>query len=304
MTIQRVSVQNTAAFSATKKQMKEKMKGTKSALLAGSLASSVSIPLSLVSVGGITKIPKSMTPEEIKAMNNAADNILKMTKLADKGVKINHVKWGGLNLTGLPDSVHDLLNAYSGIAHGKNAAFSTKEIKNVLGEIMHEKNSILVNREKLPNAIFHEIGHAFNYNNSKFWRAMQGMRIPALILATGMMIYSAISKKSEAKDGKELTKTQKANNFVRENSGLLSTLSFAPVVLEETMASIRGCKWANSNLPKELAKKVAKTNAFGALSYIAAAIGVGLAAFAATKVKDKIVEKNKQKQLDKLNATV
>lgn len=57
---------------------------------------------------------------------------------------------------------------------------------------------------------------------------------------------------------------------------------------------IQCVKWANSNLPKELAKKVAKTNIAGAVSYIAVSLALGFSAHVAVKVKDKINEKKEQ----------
>ena len=66
------------------------------------------------------------------------------------------------------------------------------------------------------------------------------------------------------------------------------------------MASYRGCKWASSNLPKDLAKRVKIGNVYGAISYISVAVALGLAAHVAVKVKDSIMEKQKIKAEQKV----
>lgn len=300
MTITSIGSNYTAVNQSTKKTKDKTNKGSVRALMAGNVASAATAPISLVAAKGLENVPKSLTTQEIAAINDAAANVLNTTGLAAKGVKIHNIQNGGINLSGLPDSLWDMVNPYSAIANGKNAAFSPKPIKNQLtGQILHDANSILINKDKLPTAVFHEMGHAFNYNSSAIWKVIQKMRMPSMVIASGLMLYSAFSKNSEAKEGEELTKKQKVNNFVRKNSHWLAAGAMVPVVLEESMASIRGCKWANANLAKDLAKKVTTSNLFGAASYIAAAAGMGIAAFAATKVKDKIVEKAKQKELEK-----
>ncbi len=233
-------------------------------------------------------VPKSLSKEQISMINEAADKIIETLGLAAKGVKIDNVSSRVPNISIFPDSIYARINPYFAIAEGQNAAFLSKDIT---GEIIHKKNTILVNKEKLPTAIFHEIGHAFNKNSSKIWSAVQKMRIPAMIIATGLMLFSAFTKKSENKDGQELTKAQKAKNFVRNNSGILSFAAMLPVVGEEIMASLRGCKFANANLPKELAKKVTATNIYGTITYLLGAVGASIAMHLAVKVKDNIVDK-------------
>lgn len=50
-----------------------------------------------------------------------------------------------------------------------------------------------------------------------------------------------------------------------------------------------------SNLPKELAKKVLKTNIGGYISYLGTAITLGVAAFSAVKIKDHFAAKRQAK---------
>ncbi len=290
-------IESSIATQKAKKSKKEpKEKGSFRALGASQIASSASVPIGMAAIAGMSQVNKKLTPEQIEKINKAADAMIDATGLRAKGVKIDNVKNAGLNLSGLPDALYDMVNTYSAVANGKNAAFLTKDAKNTLtGEILHSKNTIIANRDKMSTALFHEIGHAFNANKSKFWKAMQKMRGPAMLIAASVAMFAAFTKKAEAKDGEELTKAQKAKNFTRDNAGYIAGASMLPVIAEEVMASVRGCKWANANLPKELAKKVKTTNIWGAVSYVAAAAGLAVSAFVATKVKDSIMEKQKAK---------
>jgi len=285
---------NTSIQKATLPPKKEK--GSLRAAGASQLVTLTSIPVGMASVAGMSQINKKLTPEQIELLNKAADRMIDATGLSAKGVKIDNVKNAGINLTGIPDSIYDMLNSYSAVAHGKNAAFLPKGIKNAYnGQILHSKNTIIANREKMSTALFHEIGHAFNANKSQFWKVIQNMRKPAMLIAASIALFAAFTKKAEAEDGKELTKGQKAKNFVRNNAGYIAGAATLPVLAEEIMASVRGCKWANANLPKELAKKVKASNIWGAASYLAISASVALAAFAAVKVKDSIMEKQNAK---------
>lgn len=263
------------------------------------------LPLGMAAVAEMQQINKKLSPEQIKMMNNAADKIIKTTGLNLNGVKIDDVRWAGLNFSGLPDGIHDMTNVYSAVANGKNAAFLQKEMINLLtGEVLHDKNTIIANRDKMSTALFHEIGHVSNANKSKFWGIMQKTRIPAMAFASFIALFAAFSKKAEPKDGKELTKGQKVKNFVRNNAGYIAGASMLPVVAEEITASVRGCNWANADLPKELAKKVRTANFLGAVSYVGTAAAVALYAFVATKAKDLIMEKRKEKFEAKENKNI
>lgn len=291
----KISEISSNSIQKTNKKTK-KNKGALPAMGAAQVANISTVPIGMATVAGISQINKKLSPEQIKTLNEAADKVIETTGLKLKGVKIDDVKYAGINLTGIPDSIYNVIDQYSAVANGKNACFLTKDVKNMFtGKVLHSKNTIIANREKLPTALFHEIGHAFNANKSKFWSAMQKVRTPAMFIASSMALFVAFTKNAEAKDGKELTKAQKAKNFVRNNAGYIAGASMLPVVAEEIMASARGCKWANANLPKELAKKVKSTNLVGAMSYISLALGSVLATVIAKNVKDSIVEKQNAK---------
>lgn len=158
---------------------------------------------------------------------------------------------------------------------GKNAGYLSRT------------NKILVNSEKIGYAGFHEMGHAINKNFSTIGKAIQKMRLPMMIAAGAMPVIALLTNK-RTENNPPQTKWQKTKNFIKENVGKLTTLAFVPVIAEEIMASVRGQKLAKSVLPKELMKNVTKTHIIGATSYIGTALILGVAAFTANKVRDRI----------------
>lgn len=271
--------------SVSENSTKVKEKGSIRAYTGGCIASMVSMPIGGLAINNMSKIGTGLTADELSIINKGIDSTLQSTGLADKGVQIvNMLEEKGVKIpSAWKDFITCQVNPAYAIQTGKNACFSPAQ------------NSVILNREKLAPSAFHEMGHAFNYNSSKFWKAMQNMRMPAMAAASLFTIFAAVTKNAEAKEGEELTTGQKVKNFVRNHAGILASASMLPVVAEEIMASVRGCQWAKENLPQELAKKVKVTNMWGALSYIAAAAGVGIGAHAALKIKDSIMENQKMK---------
>ncbi len=148
-----------------------------------------------------------------------------------------------------------------------------------------KSNKCVVNIDKLGTAAFHEIGHSINANMSKFWKVMQKMRTPAMLL--GFAIPSVGLFKRKKVEGEEPKGVfDKVTTFIKDNCGKLTTLAFVPVVAEELMATRRGNKLAKQLLNPELYKKVVISNRFGAASYIFAALSAGVGAFAGSKVRD------------------
>lgn len=270
----------------SQQQTKVKEKGSFRAYGASQIASLASAPAGLLAMNGMQNENKKLSEDAIKTINSSVDKFIETSGLRAKGVKVVDCKTSGpaINLSGIKDTLESISNPTYAASQGKNAFFNSTT------------NEVVFSRKKGATAAFHEIGHAINYNSSKFWKVMQCLRGPSMLIASSLAIFGAFSKEEVAEEGKELTKAQKAKNFTRKNIGAITTASMLPVVAEEIMASVRGCKWANSNLPKELAKKVRNTNIWGALSYTATALGLGFAAHIAVKVKDSIMEKEKAKQ--------
>ena len=166
---------------------------------------------------------------------------------------------------------------------GKNACYLSKA------------NKCVVNLEKFGTSVFHEIGHSINYNQSKFWKLMQGVRQPAKIAAGIIPLVGLLKrKKVEGEEPKNIF--DKVTTFIKDNCGKLTTLAFVPIVAEELKATARGNKLAKQILSPAMAKKVAKTNALGAATYILAGVFAGVGAFAASKLRDALTNPKEIKQ--------
>ena len=151
------------------------------------------------------------------------------------------------------------------------------------------KNRIFVNVDKFGTAVFHEIGHAINYNSSPFWKVIQKMRAPLVYAPSAFLLVSLFKRKKlegeEPKNGFD-----RATDFIKNNAGKLSMLAMVPVIAEELKATLRGNKMARKLCSPELYKKVVKTNTLGAITYISAALLTGLSVYAAGKIKDSIAK--------------
>lgn len=290
------------------------------ALAAGTMASTVTPPISYLLVDKISSISTKLSSEHKNQVNESVRNMLKALELDKKGVQIvdyrgsfrdwvtsafspakENLSSGSKEMLGgatknnksivlkikkvLKEAFREMTDSRYAIAKGKNAAFSPAT------------NQVIYNHEKLSLAAFHEIGHAFNKNSSKFWSGMQKMRNPLTAVALLIAMLPAFTKKTVPTEEKELTKFQKVKNKVRDNAGKLAFVSMLPIIAEEGMASIRGCKWANANLPKHLSKKVLKANGIGMCSYVLGAVGVAVMAMTARAVKDKLITQKQQNTL-------
>lgn len=273
----------------------EKSNDIKSTIAAYTAASAVSLgalPAQLLAANKMSKISRNLDKDTVEIVNKAADDVLdKLTNLGKKGVKINNFQNAGINATGLPDKVLEIVNPLFATTNGKNAFFTNKPMP----AANLAANTVVVNRNKLSLSTFHELGHAHNFNNSKFWKAMQKVRTPSMLLASTFALLPALTKDIKPKEGEELTTKEKINNGLRKASPALAFLSMAPMLLEEGKATLNGNKWAKELLSPDNFKKVAKSNRYGYISYLATAASFALMAFVAKGVKDKFANKNEQK---------
>lgn len=162
------------------------------------------------------------------------------------------------------------------------------------------KNSVILPQKGLESAGFHELGHALNFNMSKFGKFLQKCRPVALFAPALLAMYGVVTRASKPKEeGKELNGRQKTHNFVRNNAGKLALAASLPMLIEEGMATIKGQKFAKKLLSPELAKKVFKGNAVAYTSYLLVAGTGALAAAIAVKVKDNAIAKKEAKIAEK-----
>lgn len=251
--------------------------------------------LSLQAIKGMKALHEGVDRVEVK---NALNNALKNSGAADKGVKI--VDYAGKQVS--KTHAYDLLSKiYKKIARGE-AKPSDLKIKRIFNKIIHNEiklgnnagfdpklNKVFINTDKLGLAGFHEIGHSINKNLSKFWHGMQKLRMPGMI-AAGVIGTIAVFKRKKVEGEEPKNIIDKTTTFIKNNAGKLTLLSFVPIVAEELKATARGNKLAKQLLSPELAKKVAKCNAFGAATYVLTAGLTALAAVLGSKIRDSIAK--------------
>ena len=159
------------------------------------------------------------------------------------------------------------------IISGKNACFRCLS------------NEVGINLKKLPLVVFHEIGHAMNFHNSKFWRGiaysrMISLKMPLLLGLTAVIIPP---KKNEEQPKNVLEKT---SYFIKKHVGELIFLSQLPIIAEEIKASYNGAKLAKPLLNSELYKATQKNHRIGAISYITYSLIYSLIGVAGSKIRD------------------
>lgn len=254
-----------------------------------------STPLTLLTVIPAMKKAGELGDSTIKELQDGVMKALKDTKLDNDGVNIKFLKQYGPNeKISLQEKLMDPINS---VKSGINAFFLPKDAKNLFtGEIVYPKNTILVPERDLSFAIYHELGHAHNFNRSKIGRILQKSRPFSMYAPLAIAIYGAMTTKSKAKDGKELSSKQKLNNSIRDNAGKLSLICTLPMLIEEGMATAKGQGWANKYLSPANAKKVFKGNAIAYTSYLITAGALALGSYFAVKVKDKLFAKKEAEQ--------
>lgn len=247
-------------------------------IAAAAAASVVAQSSTIPAIGVIKGMQKigNLPADKIEIMHKAAEQAIKDTGLAAKGVSIEYLKEPTVK-KGLK-AIFDTPIAQ--IREGFNACFTTPNAS------IKGTNTIYMPEKGVSFLAFHETGHAMNANLTKWGTMLQKMRTPGMAAAGLIALYGAFSSKSEPKDGKNLTTGQKANNFIRNNAGKLAFGAMMPMLFEEAMATIKGNGLAKKLLSPEMFKTVAKGNAVAYMSYLVTAAGLGLGAWAAVKVKD------------------
>ncbi len=236
----------------------------------------------------IKKIPQNPIYSE------AADRVLITSGLADKGVKIIDAVDASRPI--VDNIMNNSLKSLDKYPMLKNIIKKINEITVVGPAFMGcnaffepKSNSIVVSKEKMGYATFHEMGHAINKNMSKYGKALQKMRTPFL-LAGSLVSLIALSKRAKA-DGEEPKGIyDKVTSFIKSNAGKLTFLGFVPMLMEEGLASFNAAKMAKSVLDVKAFKTMSKFNKIAWLTYFALAAGAGLGTMLGVKIKDKIAK--------------
>lgn len=268
------------------------------AFAAGQIATTCSLPISLGLIIPAMQKQGNISEAEIKTLKEGTLEVIKKSGLDKTGVKINWIApfKKAQNITDVIKA--DLMFPFDSVKNGRNAFFVQKNglIPSSKGAVNVTKNTILMPKNKITYAAYHELGHAMNANLSKFGKTLQSCRMLSMTLPTLIALYGAFSRKSKPDTEGKLTTTQKINNGIRNNAGILAFATTIPMLLEEGMATKKGLKFAKEILKPDLYKKVVKGNTVAFLSYLTASIFAGLGAWATVKTKDYLIAKKERKQ--------
>ena len=254
------------------------------AYLAFQAATNASLPITLLAILPAMKKQGEYDSVTISKIHDGARKAWQESGLAKKGVKVKFLKKVGDKLT-----LKDLRIPVNMVEKGVNAFFMAALKGNDAGVILMPEKDI-------SYALYHELGHAHNFNMSKFGKILFKCRLVSMYAPAFIALYGAFSRKSKPEDGKELTGVQKTNNFIRDNAGKLSLACTLPMLLEEGMATKKGLGWAKKYLSPENFKIVIKGNLIAYTSYLLTAASMGLASWLAVKVKDKLIAKREKEQ--------
>ncbi|MBQ3641801.1 hypothetical protein II906_07770 [bacterium] len=169
-------------------------------------------------------------------------------------------------------------------------------------------NAIITPSKSLRTSVFHEMGHALNFNGGGVLKALQKFRPAAMIIPSLVMTAALLNKRKTTDEKLENNSVknvvQNGLDGIKKHAGLISAAAMLPVVLEEGIASLRGQALAKNlvksgELTQEIFKKVKLTNLGGFASYALAMVAAGVGAKLTIDIKDKIQEKYEQKKLAK-----
>ena len=150
-----------------------------------------------------------------------------------------------------------------------------------------QTKQVLIHPKKIALASFHEMGHALAHFSplgfiSKM-RTLSSFAIPVLF-------YTALLKRKKVEGEKPKGKLDKTTTFIKNNVGKLMFLSYLPLLMDETIASVKGYNLAKKHLTPDLLKKLNRNYAKAFLTYLMLPLTSVAAIKVASFVRDKIAQ--------------
>lgn len=248
----------------------------------------------------------------LKKYSNLPDDVVeKVHTAAKEAIKTEGLDKHGVSIKLLPKlkkkpSMDVILkNPILQVNAGLNSMFLGQDLNTIdeLGHnISYKKNTIFLPKKKSCLTVFHEMGHAANFNKSKITKALLFSNVFGQRLAFLPLLFGVFTRKSKPDENGNLTTGQKIKNFVRDNAGKLTFACFVPTLLEEGLASIRAHNYAKKGLSPDILKKVSKTNIFAYSTYVVMALATAFAAKLGVSVKDEMIANKEAKAAEKMNA--
>ena len=229
----------------------------------------------------------NLSIDEFKAASEGLDKALKQSGLAEKGFGI---------LKNSPKNAQQITKAieieFVSLANQILAKIGLDTGTNAL--LLKKTKTIALPEKSLILSGFHEMGHASNNAFSFIGRLLQKCR-PLTKLAIPIVLISLFTTQ-KAPNEKPQGIIDKTTDFIRNNAGKLTFLSFLPTLIEEGMASLKAVNFAKKVLDPSLVTKVAQTNKLAYITYAGVALTTTLGVALAVKAKDMIAHPKLHKE--------
>ena len=182
---------------------------------------------------------------------------------------------------------------------GKNAYY--REVSRMVDENgikkLKKDKKIIINMEKTPIYLFHELGHAKNFMDTRLSIAMKSLWKNSIFQRNATIFLLTTSLLTKPETNNDVTANKEHKNplyplglFIKNNCGKLMTMILLPSVLEEGLASLNGQKMGKEVLKGKDLNVLTKSHLKSFAGYSAWAAGAGIAVYLANKVRDKIAE--------------
>ncbi len=277
-------------------------KADKGKVIAGVLLGNISGGAALQTAKTLSRIPISNRKKDVAVfkgsnLSQAIDIAFAKSGLVNKDVKFIEATGANTELVketinkALPkwlDKVPALKNIMLKGLHSKAAIMS----RGANACFVPRAKAIIVNKEKIGWAAFHEMGHALNKFTPGVGKVLTKLSGPGAILAAAAL-FTALFKRKKVEGEKPQGAWDKTTTFIKNNCGKLAFLGMVPSLAEEGLASIKGAKLAKGLLSPEQFRTLNKLNGKAWLTYLGVAVGTGLAVYVASKVRDNIAAPKK-----------
>ena len=219
-----------------------------------------------------------------------AEKILQEEGLAKKGVGIFVANNTPESVAGLDDLFKDM--------KPKKLVESTKNILRNGCNACYCNNikKAIISNEGGHSLIFHELGHAKHFNSKNIF--MKALVHSREITQCGVSLFAPIAlgiamfhNTDKTKPKKDKSIKDKTLDFISNHAGKLTLATYAPLLLEEGLASVDGIKMAKKHLKPEQISKLKGQYAKAWGTYALVAIGISGAVGLASIVKNSILNK-------------
>lgn len=235
--------------------------------------------------------------ENQQIYKSAIDEVVKKTGLDKNGLKIldateeNKLLVKDALIESLPSNIQKLYKKNTGIKNYLDNYLLNKMTKILIKgkNAVHiiKTGTIILNKDLMSTAAFHEMGHYINRHKSVAGKILNSLRIPATFV-TCAAVTCALFKRKKADGEKTTGLFDKSTTFIKNNCTKLAFISTLPVLLEEGLASINAAKIAKKALAPAYLNKMNKFNTASWITYLGTTIGVTASTAIVSQIMDRL----------------